>query len=73
MYWLIISGLTGDGVGDVCQKDFDKDGTEDSDDVCPQNAHVSKPDFKKYQVVLLDNDSKEEGLPIWIVNNNVGT
>lgn len=38
--------ISGDGVGDVCDKDFDKDGTPDISDVCPNNSLVYRTDFR---------------------------
>ncbi|KAM9251451.1 LOW QUALITY PROTEIN: thrombospondin-4-like [Cariama cristata] len=43
-----------DGVGDVCESDFDQDTVIDQIDVCPENAEITLTDFRAYQTVVLD-------------------
>ncbi|KAH0627994.1 hypothetical protein JD844_008633 [Phrynosoma platyrhinos] len=44
----------GDGVGDICEADFDHDTVIDRIDVCPENAEITLTDFRAYQTVVLD-------------------
>ena len=45
---------TGNGIGDVCEDDFDGDGAENKVDFAPHNRLLSKIDFSRYIMVNLD-------------------
>lgn len=63
--------LPGDGVGNVCDKDFDNDTIVDTIDVCPENAEVTLTDFREYQTVVLDPEGDVQIDPNWVVLNQV--
>lgn len=63
--------LSGDGVGNVCDKDFDNDTVVDTVDVCPENAEVTLTDFREYQTVVLDPEGDVQIDPNWVVLNQV--
>ncbi len=67
--WLFI--LSGDGIGNVCEKDFDNDTIVDTIDVCPENAEVTLTDFREYQTVVLDPEGDAQIDPNWVVLNQV--
>ena len=64
--------LSGDGVGDACQGDFDADKVVDKIDVCPENAEVTLTDFRAFQTVVLDPEGDAQIDPNWVVLNQVG-
>lgn len=64
--------LSGDGVGDKCQGDFDADKVVDQIDVCPENAEVTLTDFRAFQTVVLDPEGDAQIDPNWVVLNQVG-
>lgn len=64
--------FSGDGVGNVCDKDFDNDTIVDTVDVCPENAEVTLTDFREYQTVVLDPEGDVQIDPNWVVLNQVG-
>ena len=68
---LFLSITSGDGVGDVCEKDFDNDTIVDTIDVCPENAEVTLTDFREYQTVVLDPEGDAQIDPNWVVLNQV--
>ncbi|NXU43078.1 COMP protein, partial [Drymodes brunneopygia] len=59
----------GDGVGNVCEDDFDRDLVIDRIDVCPENAQVTLTDFRAFQTVVLDPEGDAQIDPNWIVLN----
>lgn len=61
----------GDGVGDICESDFDQDKVIDRIDVCPENAEVTLTDFRAYQTVVLDPEGDAQIDPNWVVLNQV--
>lgn len=63
--------LPGDGVGDICESDFDQDQVIDRIDVCPENAEVTLTDFRAYQTVVLDPEGDAQIDPNWVVLNQV--
>lgn len=65
--------LSGDGVGNLCEDDFDRDMVIDRIDVCPENAEVTLTDFRAFQTVVLDPEGDAQIDPNWIVLNQVGT
>lgn len=60
-----------DGVGDVCESDFDQDKVIDRIDNCPENAEVTLTDFRAYQTVVLDPEGDAQIDPNWVVLNQV--
>lgn len=63
--------VTGDGVGNLCENDFDNDTIIDSIDVCPENAEVTLTDFRAYQTVVLDPEGDAQIDPNWVVLDQV--
>lgn len=63
--------FAGDGIGNVCENDFDNDTFSDSIDVCPENAEVTLTDFRTYQTVVLDPEGDAQIDPNWVVLNQV--
>ncbi|XP_017368963.1 thrombospondin-3 isoform X5 [Cebus imitator] len=59
----------GNGVGDVCEDDFDNDAVVDPLDVCPESAEVTLTDFRAYQTVVLDPEGDAQIDPNWVVLN----
>lgn len=59
------------GVGDVCENDFDNDAVMDLVDVCPESAEVTLTDFRAYQTVVLDPEGDAQIDPNWVVLNQV--
>merc|ERR1719510_2073609 len=59
----------GDGRGDVCQDDFDADGTDDYLDTCPNNSRIYATDFRTYQTVVLDPHGDSQIDPNWVIYN----
>ena len=62
---------TGNGVGNVCENDFDNDTIIDTIDVCPENAEVTLTDFREYQTVVLDPEGDAQIDPNWVVLDQV--
>lgn len=60
-----------DGVGDICESDFDQDKVIDRIDNCPENAEVTLTDFRAYQTVVLDPEGDAQIDPNWVVLNQV--
>ncbi|XP_066118013.1 thrombospondin-3 isoform X4 [Saccopteryx bilineata] len=60
---------TGNGIGDVCEDDFDNDAVVDPLDVCPESAEVTLTDFRAYQTVVLDPEGDAQIDPNWVVLN----
>lgn len=63
--------FSGDGVGNVCDKDFDNDTVIDTIDACPENVEVTLTDFREYQTVVLDPEGDAQIDPNWVVLNQV--
>ena len=59
----------GDGRGDICQTDFDIDGTDDYLDTCPNNSRIYATDFRTYQTVVLDPHGDSQIDPNWVIYN----
>ena len=62
---------SGNGVGDMCETDFDNDSVNDLIDVCPESAEVTLTDFRAFQTVILDPEGDTQIDPNWIVLNKV--
>lgn len=67
----LASSCPGNGVGDVCEDDFDNDAVVDPLDVCPESAEVTLTDFRAYQTVVLDPEGDAQIDPNWVVLNQV--
>lgn len=65
--------FAGDGIGDICESDYDQDTVIDQIDVCPENAEVTLTDFRAYQTVVLDPEGDAQIDPNWVVLNQVNT
>lgn len=66
-----IQFYTDDGVGDICESDFDQDKVIDRIDNCPENAEITLTDFRAYQTVVLDPEGDAQIDPNWVVLNQV--
>lgn len=62
---------SGDSYGDACFDDFDGDGVQDKDDVCPINPQISRTDFSVYQALSFDAAGSEQEKPLWKVSKQV--
>lgn len=71
LLWPSPSPLPGNGVGDVCENDFDNDSVWDLIDVCPESSEVTLTDFRAYQTVILDPEGDAQIDPNWVVLNQV--
>ena len=63
--------FAGNGFGDACEGDFDQDGFADKDDVCPCNPNISRTDFTKSKVVILEPHENDDIQPVFRVNEKV--
>lgn len=59
------------GVGDMCETDFDNDKVTDLLDACPESAEVTMTDFRAFQTVILDPEGDVQIDPNWVVLNKV--
>uniref|UniRef100_A0A2K5IP89 Thrombospondin 3 n=1 Tax=Colobus angolensis palliatus TaxID=336983 RepID=A0A2K5IP89_COLAP len=66
---VLLPNGSGNGVGDVCEDDFDNDAVVDPLDVCPESAEVTLTDFRAYQTVVLDPEGDAQIDPNWVVLN----
>ena len=69
-----------DGIGDVCDQDFDDDGTVDhspnnqDQDISINNKDIQHEEFslgKSRSVILGNMDSRSHQLPVWVVHDKV--
>lgn len=67
----LVHFYTDDGVGDICESDFDQDKVIDRIDNCPENAEITLTDFRAYQTVVLDPEGDAQIDPNWVVLNQV--
>lgn len=65
-----INFLVDDGIGDVCQHDWDNDTVGNLVDICPNNSRVWATDFRKYDTIALDPYGKTQEDPIWEIHHN---
>lgn len=68
---MLLFSDAGDGVGNICEHDFDNDTVIDTIDVCPENAEITLTDFRAYQTVVLDPEGDAQIDPYWVVLNQV--
>ena len=62
----------GNGIGDKCEEDFDKDGVNDDIDDCPDNKLISTTDFRTGEIVMLaTDDQKSHKPPHWVFRDQV--
>ena len=61
----------GNGIGDVCEEDFDGDGVINSMDTDPNNSKMQRTDFSDPLIVAIDPTNRRQIRPIWRVSNNV--
>lgn len=57
------------GVGDICENDFDLDSIPNSLDNCPNNAQIGATDFRTFQMVTLNPHEYWLENPNWIIYN----
>lgn len=62
---------SGDSFGDACIEDFDGDGVNDKEDVCPTNPKITRTDFSVYQTLDIDVAGSEQDKPLWKVSKKV--
>ncbi|MEQ2196046.1 hypothetical protein XENOCAPTIV_022951, partial [Xenoophorus captivus] len=62
----VLSLSSANGVGDVCENDFDNDAVMDLIDVCPESAEVTLTDFRAFQTVILDPEGEAQIDPNWV-------
>ena len=67
----IISLLTANDVGDVCDGDIDDDGFDDDTDDCPKHRNITVIDFKTLILIPLDPQGASQMDPRWRILNNV--
>ncbi len=58
--------IPGDGVGDVCEDDYDMDKVPNYLDNCPNNSKIYSTDFTTYQTVVLDPEGDSQIDPNWV-------
>lgn len=61
--------LDRDGIGDICQDDFDFDKVPNHMDNCPNNSKIFTTDFRTYQTVVLDPEGDSQNDPNWVIYN----
>lgn len=61
-----LSIISGNGVGDICQGDFDGDKVPNYLDNCPNNSKIYSTDFTTYQTVVLDPEGDSQIDPNWV-------
>jgi len=64
--------VSGNGIGDACENDYDNDKTIDYSDVCPENNKIHSTDFRTFFTVVLDPIGDSQIDPEWIILNDVG-
>ena len=63
--------ILGNGIGDICEEDFDGDGVNNTMDTDPENKKVQRTDFRDFLAVTIDPANRVQIKPIWRVTNNV--
>ena len=63
--------FAGNGIGDVCEDDYDDDKIIDYSDVCPENNQIHSTDFRTFFTVVLDPIGDSQIDPEWIILNDV--
>lgn len=58
-----------DGVGDICEDDYDLDTVPNYLDNCPNNSKIYSTDFTTYQTVVLDPEGESQIDPNWVSSN----
>lgn len=61
--------ISENGVGDVCEEDFDGDSIVDWKDNCPRNGQIKQSDFRNFITVALDPHGQEQDDPFWEIRN----
>lgn len=54
-----------DGIGDICEDDYDMDNVPNFLDNCPNNSKIFSTDFRTYQTVALDPIGDSQIDPKW--------
>jgi len=67
----VYSLFAGNGIGDVCEDDYDDDKIIDYSDVCPENNQIHSTDFRTFFTVVLDPIGDSQIDPEWIILNDV--
>lgn len=63
--------LTGNGLGDPCDGDFDDDKVPDAEDACPVNHHCTRTDFNRMIAVELNPFESPSTPAAWVVDSTV--
>ncbi|CAH2216923.1 jg194, partial [Pararge aegeria aegeria] len=58
-----------DGLGDVCDNDYDGDNVTNALDNCPNNSRIFRTDFRNYMTVRLDPEGTSQQDPNWEIAN----
>lgn len=61
--------ISDDGIGDVCEDDYDLDTVPNYLDNCPNNSKIFSTDFRTYQTVALDPVGDSQIDPKWLIYN----
>lgn len=59
---------TDDGIGDICEDDYDMDHVPNYLDNCPNNSKIFSTDFRTYQTIALDPIGDSQIDPKWYVH-----
>ena len=63
--------ISGNGLGDPCDGDFDGDKIPDYEDACSINHHVTHTDFTNLIKIDLSPTERQSRPPIWAVDGTV--
>lgn len=69
LYFIYLFLVLDDGIGDLCEEDFDVDSIPNYLDNCPNNSKIQSTDFRTYQMVALDPSGSSQMDPNWIILN----
>lgn len=64
--FIILLTVSGNGIGDICEDDYDADKVPNYMDNCPNNSKIFSTDFTTYQTVVLDPEGESQIDPHWV-------